>query len=149
VKAVSKFYAQFEPIVWGVLLSCRKKETNRYRRAPIGQGQHGQIRPTASWEADVTLIPRESTKLESIRHAHGGWFRHSTGHSRDSNVGSTFAFPGGWLDGLLSVEISSATIGERHAHTTGAPSWVSSARPQTSIPVHTLDRNTHKRRNAG
>jgi len=133
VKAVSKFYAQFEPIVWGVLLSCRKKETNRYRRAPIGQGQHGQIRPTASWEADVTLIPRESTKLESIRHAHGGWFRHSTGHSRDSNVGSTFAFPGGWLDGLLSVEISSATIGERHAHATGARSWVSSGWPRTSI----------------
>src|SRR5262249_31455024 len=61
-----------------------------------------------------------------------GWFRHSTGHSRDSNVGSTLAFPGGWLDGLLSVEISSATIGEKHAHATGAPSWVSSVRPQTS-----------------
>src|SRR6516225_5748914 len=62
-----------------------------------------------------------------------GWFRHSTGHSRDSNVGSTLAFPGVWLDGLLSVEISSATIGERHAHATGAPSWVSSGWPQTSI----------------
>jgi hypothetical protein len=41
-----------------------------------------------------------------------GWFRHSTGHSRDSTFGSTLAFPGIWLDGPLSVEISSATIGE-------------------------------------
>jgi len=50
------------------------------------------------------------------------------------------------LDGPLSVEISSATIGERHAHATGAPSWVSSARPQTSIRSIPLDSNTHKRR---
>src|SRR5215467_8236039 len=55
------------------------------------------------------------------------------GHSRGLNVGSTVAFPGLWLDGPLSVEISSATIGERHAHATGERSWVSSARPRTSI----------------
>src|SRR5215472_1927779 len=51
----------------------------------------------------------------------------------DSTSGSTLAFPGVWLDGLLSAETSRATIGERHAQATAAPSWVSSGRPQTSI----------------
>ena len=45
MKAVSKFYAHFEPIVWGVLLSRRKKRQVGTGGSPLVKANTGKYVP--------------------------------------------------------------------------------------------------------